>query len=609
METLRRILSQLVKDKGHFVEIQENQSPLLHLAKTTQTLETFPPLSASWIGERVAEILPREASAYEAGKLVEGRLVIKTVGSLHVLAYHNPLPCLVFFMPNFDIELEKYKRNLPQLDMEITPRPPVPGKAPVKATPPMGDLFASLTTIEPTRSVPVQAERIHIPVRPMIEVKIPPTAPAEEAKPIFPQPEIRFTPPAVTPVAAPVPEPIAYMPPPVAAPEPIAYTPPPVAASGDRSPIDYAPVLASVMSWSKGDYPIDVYLKELVGQKGSDLHLTTGQPVAFRKDGDIQKKVGVIITPALIASLLDPIIPALQRSKFTETWDVDFAYEIEGFGRFRVNLFREQGGVGAVLRHIPQTILTAAELGLPDSILKFGKLNKGLVLITGPTGSGKTTTLAALIESINEARPLHIVTIEDPIEFSYHSKKALIRQREVGKHTNSFATALRAALREDPDIVLIGELRDAETTAIAIETAETGHLVFATLHTNSAVSTVNRIIDQFPSEKQPLIRSMLASSLKGVVTQTLVKKIGGGRCAAAELLIPDDAVASMIREGKTHMIENHMQTQKANGNQLLNEALLQLVTKGAISSREAWENAIDRKSLEEMAKRKNITFM
>lgn len=599
MEILRRILSRLVKDGGHFIELRENQRPLLHIGSTTQTLETFLPLSAAWIQERVAEILPREAEAYAAGRAVEGRLVIKTVGSLFVLARQRPTPCLVFFMPNFDIELERYKKTLPKLDMELATQafpeipsldirtqqtdrptwqapPPAPRQPaiPTKVAPPIADLFAPPTAAAAVPELPTQ---LHLP-----EMELPVAS-------AVPEPPIAPSAPAMPPPA------------PALLSLPIGQV--------ERAPIDYAPVLASVMSWSQGQNAIDVYLREMIEKKCSDLHLTTGQPLAFRKDGDIQKKIELMMTPAIIQSLLDPIIPPLQRSKFATTWDVDFAYEIERLGRFRVNLFREQGGIGAVLRHVPQTILSAAELGLPQSILRFGKLNKGLVLVTGPTGSGKTTTLAALIESINEERPVHIMTIEDPIEFSYRSKKALIRQREVGKHTNSFATALRASLREDPDIVLIGELRDAETTAIAIETAETGHLVFGTLHTNTAVSTVNRIIDQFPSEKQPIIRSMLAASLKGVVTQTLVKKIGGGRCAAVELLIPDDAIASMIREGKTHMIENHMQTQKATGNQLLNEALLQLALKGTISSHEAWQNALDKKSLEEMAKRKNLSFL
>ena len=639
METLRRILSRLVKDGGHFVEIQENQKPLLHLATTTQTLDAFQPLSASWIQERIEEILPREAEVYQAGRPVEGRLVIKNVGSLFVLACQKPLPCLVFFMPNYESELERYKKNLPKLDMEfatqsfpelpsldirtqhstegnnwqaVPPPPPFSTAArpvAVSKAEPLPDLFAS-SAKEPPSAFSLHEEKTILPPPPVKKTAIsfPPSKKEEIETPTkmhalsLPE-ELASQPKEVTPpfILAPLP--------PVSLISPSMPYATPLATKDALADIDYAPTLASVMSWSQGQNSIDPYLREIVEKKASDLHLTTGQSMAFRKDGDIQKKLDLLVTSNLIQSFLDPIIPPLQRGKFATTWDIDFAYEIENVGRFRVNLFREQGGVGAVFRHIPQLILTAEALGLPPSILKFGKLNKGLVLITGPTGSGKTTTLAALIENINTERPVNIITIEDPIEFSYHSKKALIRQREVGKHTNSFSAALRASLREDPDIILIGELRDAETTAIAIETAETGHLVFGTLHTNSAVSTVSRIIDQFSSEKQPIIRSMLAASLKGVVTQTLVKKIGGGRCAAVEMLIPDDAVATMIREGKTHMIENHMLTQKASGNQLLNEALLQLTLKGTISSQEAWQNALDRKSLEDIAKRKNISFL
>jgi twitching motility protein PilT len=262
-----------------------------------------------------------------------------------------------------------------------------------------------------------------------------------------------------------------------------------------------------------------------------------------------------------------------------------------------VNLFRDKGGVGAVLRVIPAKILTFQQLNLPPVCQKLAELPKGLVLVTGPTGSGKSTTLAAMIDWINKNRGDHIITLEDPIEFVHPSLRCLINQREVGPHTKSFARALKAALREDPDIVLVGEMRDLETTALALETANTGHLVFGTLHTATAVSTIDRIIDLFPPIQQPQIRSVLADTLKGVVAQTLCKKIGGGRCAALETLVVSPAVANLIREGKNHMIASSMSTAKAQGNVMLNDALAQLVLDGRVDYAEALTHALDKADL------------
>ncbi|MBI2602582.1 MAG: type IV pilus twitching motility protein PilT [Deltaproteobacteria bacterium] len=343
----------------------------------------------------------------------------------------------------------------------------------------------------------------------------------------------------------------------------------------------------------------------MVSRRSSDLHLTCGHLIAFRVDGDIvREEKGPPLSPAMLEHLLLPIIPDFKRAQFAKFWDVDFAYALAGVGRFRVNLFRDNHGVGAVFRYIPDKVLTLEELGAPDALFNFCKMAKGLVLVTGPTGSGKSTTQAAMIDFINEARHEHIITIEDPIEFVHPQKKCLINQREVGKHTESFSQALRAALREDPDVVLVGELRDLETTSIALETAETGHLVFGTLHTNTAVSTIDRVIDQYPTEQQRIIRNTLAASLRGVVTQVLCRKKEGGRCAAYEILVTDDAVAAMIREGKNHMIPSHMQTQKAAGNRLLNESLLKLVMEGLVDYEEAWKKSINRKEFEETLKKK-----
>lgn len=356
-------------------------------------------------------------------------------------------------------------------------------------------------------------------------------------------------------------------------------------------------------SVSNGANLIDALFYKMIELGASDMHLTCGEPIVYRIDGEITKQESALISDGQMREYLLPIMPEINKKEFFEINDTDFAYELKDFGRFRANIFRDRAGVGAVFRHIPSKILTADQLGLPNSIRNLCQLTKGLVLVTGPTGSGKSTTLAAMIDLINRNRPDHILTIEDPIEFVHPQQMSLVNQREVHKHTGSFSRALKAALREDPDIILIGEMRDLETIAIAIETAETGHLVFGTLHTTTAISTVDRIIDQFPADQQEQIRTMLSSSLKGVVAQTLLKKIGGGRVAAHEILIPNDAVAAMIREGKTHMIENHMQTQKQDGNQLLNESLISHVRSGDVDITEAYRKSVQKKSFVQIAKR------
>jgi twitching motility protein PilT len=266
----------------------------------------------------------------------------------------------------------------------------------------------------------------------------------------------------------------------------------------------------------------------------------------------------------------------------------------------------DRKGSGAVFRVIPSKILTASDLGLSPHILQLCRLNKGLVLVTGPTGSGKSTTLTAMVDYINQTRSDHIITIEDPIEFVHENRKCLVNQREVHTHTASFRDALRAALREDPDILLVGEMRDLETVAIAIETAETGHLVFGTLHTTTAASTVDRIIDQFPADRQAQIRTMLSESLRGVIAQTLCKKIGGGRVAALEVLIVTGAVSNLIREGKTFQIPSIMQVGKAQGMATLNDSLINLVTRKIVAPEEAYSKSVDKSGFEALLKRANI---
>ena len=340
----------------------------------------------------------------------------------------------------------------------------------------------------------------------------------------------------------------------------------------------------------------------------SDLHLSVGMPPLVRKDGHMQTLDAAAgpLAPDDLVRLLGPIMPEKNRKEFTDRHDTDFAYEIRGLARFRGNVFMDRKGPGAVFRVIPSKILTAEQLGLSPHILKLCMLHKGLVLVTGPTGSGKSTTLCAMIDFINRTRQDHIITIEDPIEFVHDNQKCLINQREVRTHTDSFKDALRAALREDPDIVLVGELRDLETVAIAIETAETGHLVFGTLHTSTAASTVDRIIDQFPADRQAQIRIMLSESLRGVIAQTLCRKIGGGRVAALEVLISTQAMSNLIREGKTFQIPSMMQVGKALGMASLNDALMDLVTKKLVAPDEAYAKAVDKSGFEALLKRANI---
>ena len=343
----------------------------------------------------------------------------------------------------------------------------------------------------------------------------------------------------------------------------------------------------------------------MVAAGASDLHLCVGSPPMIRKDGRIQTidPAAAPLTPQDLSHLLAPIMPETNRKEFSERHDTDFAYEIAGLARFRANAFADRKGPGAVFRVIPEKILTAEQLGLSPAILQLCALNKGLVLVTGPTGSGKSTTLCAMIDHINKTRADHLITIEDPIEFVHQNNKCLINQREVRTHTSSFKDALRAALREDPDIILVGELRDLETIAIAIETAETGHLVFGTLHTTTAASTIDRIVDQFPSDRQAQIRVMLSESLRGVIAQNLCRKIGGGRVAALEVLIATGAVSNLIREGKTFQIPSMMQVGKNVGMVSLNDALLELVQKKLVAPDEALSKAVDKAGFEALLKR------
>jgi len=311
----------------------------------------------------------------------------------------------------------------------------------------------------------------------------------------------------------------------------------------------------------------------------------------FRISGTITAVNNAILTADAVKPLIYEIMPERNRVEWEQTNDTDFAYELSGVGRFRCNVFSDSHGIGAVFRLIPTKIQGFKELGLPDSIKKLCFLQKGIVLVTGPTGSGKSTTLAAIIDFVNQHRTDHVITIEDPIEFVHQNKRCLINQREIYSHTKSFSRALRAVLREDPDIVLVGEMRDLETVRITLETAETGHLVFGTLHTNSAHSTVDRLVNQFPADEQPQVRCSLAESLKGVISQALCKKKGGGRVAALEILMGSYALSANIREGKLQQIPNFIQMGRKEGMCSLNDSLLELLARGAIEPAEAYHHA------------------
>lgn len=347
------------------------------------------------------------------------------------------------------------------------------------------------------------------------------------------------------------------------------------------------------------DEPAINRLFRLMVEKGaSDLHLSTGEPPMLRASGDMVRIDGEeAFTDEDLRHMLFDIAPTRNKEEFLECGDTDFAYEIEGLARFRANFFKDRKGVGAVFRVIPTKILSVEDLGLPDEVRQLCFLTKGLVLVTGPTGSGKSTTLSALIDLVNRERRDHIITIEDPIEFVHPNKGCLINQREVKIHTKSFNSALRAALREDPDIILVGEMRDLETISIAIETAETGHLVFGTLHTSTAPSTIDRLIDVFPADRQDQIRVMLSESLKGVIAQTLCRKVGGGRAAAYEILIGTAPVSALIRDGKTFQIPSIMQTGKKFGMCTLNDSLVKLVRDKKVEAREAYIKAVDKQGL------------
>jgi len=345
---------------------------------------------------------------------------------------------------------------------------------------------------------------------------------------------------------------------------------------------------------------IDGLFKMMKEQGASDLHLSSGSQPIFRLQGEMVRLNFKILTHEEIQALLYEILSEKQKSEFEARKDLDFAYSIPDLARFRSNIMMQHKGIAAVFRMIPNKILSADELALPEGVRKMTTLKKGLVLVTGPTGSGKSTTLAAMIDLINSTRNDHILTLEDPLEFIHESKLSLLNQRQIGMHSESFTSALRAALREDPDVILVGEMRDLETISLAMTAAETGHLVFGTLHTSSAAKTIDRIVDVFPKDSQEQARSMLSESLKGVVCQQLLKTAEGkGRVAAFEIMVGTPAIANLIREGKTFQIPSIIQTARKDGMQLMDQHLLDLLKTKTILPEETYRCAQDKKQFEQ----------
>src|SRR5438067_9446810 len=339
---------------------------------------------------------------------------------------------------------------------------------------------------------------------------------------------------------------------------------------------------------------IDRFLKLMNDRAASDFHLTVGRPPMFRASGSMEPIRYRILSENDFVEMLRPVTPSRLWDEFVRSGDVDFSYEIPGVARYRVNIFRQQRGAGAVFRVIPTKIMTIDQLGLPEQVRRIAQMKSGLVLVTGPTGSGKSTTLAAIIDLINETRALHIITIEDPIEFVHANKKSLIHQREIGSHATSFAEALKAAGREDPDIILVGEMRDLETIQMALSAAERGTLVFGTLHTNNAAKTMDRVINVFPSGEQEGIRNVLGETIRAVVAQQLLPKLEGGRVAALEVLFASPAIGNMIREGKTSQVTSAIQTGMKDGMIDMDTSIKRLFEDGKVSAVAACDKAIDK---------------
>ena len=573
MAQLDRLLSVMTSNRADLLRLTESDVAKLHIGASSHPV-TKQTLTAAQLIALLREIAPPDAmKLLEAGRAASFGY-ISDEGVFSVEANRDGGK----WIATLRIDEDARAKALTDAFTVVEERAPVEQMTPVQGHPraPFGDASATAAAASPSaRPAPFKGPQAGAAT---VEAPARPAAPA--ARPVAAE-------------AAPAGEWAASATLGVAELEP--PTPAPAARATAPSRPQVSVSASASIDRSAAREEMDGLLRILVEQKASDLHLRCGEPPILRTHGEMRRIDGKsVLENEQIEAMLFSIMPERNKKEYAELNDCDYAYEIEGLARFRANALRDRRGAGAVFRVIPAQVVTVEQMGLSREVQNLCYLTKGLVLVTGPTGSGKSTTLCALVDLVNRSRTDHVITIEDPIEFVHPSKKCIITQRQVGVHTSSFKHALRAALREDPDIILVGELRDLETVSIAIETAETGHLVFGTLHTTTAASTIDRVIDQFPADRQDQIRVMLSESMKGVISQTLCKKIGGGRVAAREILLSIPSVSNLIREGKTFQIPSVMQTSRRHGMITLGDALIELVDQGLVEPKEAYMKSADK---------------
>ncbi len=602
METFKAIIRDSVAANAHQVMLTVGKEPDIVDDVGMATIEGFQTCTPEWINNLFGFLFPNDQDALASGQPVKGILNIPNLGKVLLIGQKSQESFLNLYFPGAGEQLfhndwdrfinpgQAINQNVvANLQATANPMPVAPPQNPA----PMGIPQDQEMQYSDEEAIPVAENHpamIDPPPLPNLDEDIPHSLPNYEQPVMQSSYDQVHMQPSYGQAALKIAEPY------------------------EQQEINKEEILENAFSEddggriliSDGSSPLDKLLISMIERQASDLHLTVGQPVTFRINGDIVRLQTASLNLEDLKKFLIPIVPERNALEFADIFDTDFAYEIRNVARFRINLFKDNHGLGCVIRFIPNEIPKLESLNAPKTVADFCRLSKGLVLVTGPTGSGKSTTLAAMIDLINETRSDHIITIEDPIEFVHSQKKCLINQREVGRHTTSFDRALKAALREDPDVILVGEMRDLKTVSAALEMAETGHLVLGTLHTNTAVSTIDRIIDIFPGDQQSQVRTMLSSTLKGVISQTLLKKREGGMIAAYEILVSNDAVASLIRESKNYMIQNHMQTQKGDGNITQNDALIALLMQKYINFSEAWNHASDKKAFVDLARRRGI---
>ncbi len=572
MPQLDRLLSAVISNKADALTLDEGDPAKLELQGSARAV-TKSPLTAQQVIGLLKEIAPPDAGRQLDTTRSATFTYTSADGAFAVRAAH---------------EGGKWRAR-------ITPGSGVPStESPGNGFDPLSGFQPSAAFLTPSESSAAMARptpAASMPARPATPTPLP-----NAAMPNVP-------PPLGTPVFVPAQRAV------TATPAAAAAAPAPAPANGSAKPSANAALdhVHDFEGSTEARATIEQLLRTTVERGASDLHLRCAEPPIIRLHGEMHRLEGWgALENAQLDSMLRSIMPERNRIEYHESNDTDFAHEIPGCARFRANALRDRMGGAAVFRQIPSQVVNVDQMQITPEVQQLCYLTKGLVLVTGPTGSGKSTTLCALIDMVNRVRNDHVITIEDPIEFVHPNKNCIITQRQVGVHTKSFKSALRAALREDPDIVLVGELRDLETVSIAIETAETGHLVFGTLHTTTAPGTIDRIIDQFPADRQEQIRIMLSDSLKGVISQTLCKKIGGGRVAAREILLSIPAVANLIREAKTFQIHSIMQTSRRIGMVTLNDALIEHVDGGRVEPKEAYMKAVDKINFMSMLKQRGL---